>query len=426
MDVRLGETVTIDFMTYNADGVPTDAAATPSVAVFEDDADTPSHSPAAAKRSDQDGHYRIALAATEDNGYAAGKSYNVKVSATVGELSSAATVARFVLRDAQPVVASVAGDVGGKVLGGGEGAITGVGVRGDVRLWMGDEPSALSSGLVQVYLADFDVSLEDTSVLGVNVIQIDDEAVSAASPVTFPASIGTSTFAGGAVASVTGSVGSVTAPVTVTGTPAVNVTQFGGSAGAFAGGRPEVNATHWGGTAVGSANVRSNVVQVAGQTASAAAGVTFPASIGTSTFDHTSNSVTVGTNTDKTGYSLTQAFPTNFSSLGITPSGYIERVVLVDTTTTNTDMRGTDGANTTTPPTADAVAQAVYRRDAASDDGNAAEHSLYTVIQAVKNFSTTATPGSLVIYRTNGTTVHTTIPLDTDATAEAIVSAGIS
>jgi hypothetical protein len=77
-------------------------------------------------------------------------------------------------------------------------------------------------------------------------------------------------------------------------------------------------------------------------------------------------------------------------------------------------------------PTAADIAQTVLRRDAASDDGNAAEHSLYTVIQSVKNFSTTATPGSLVIYRTNGTTVHTTIPLDTDATAEAIVSAGIS
>lgn len=69
------------------------------------------------------------------------------------------------------------------------------------------------------------------------------------------------------------------------GIAAVNVAQFGGSAGTFAGGRPEVNATHWGGTAVGSANVRSNVVQVAGQAASASAGVTFPASIGTSTLD---------------------------------------------------------------------------------------------------------------------------------------------
>lgn len=54
--------------------------------------------------------------------------------------------------------------------------------------------------------------------------------------------------------------------------------------------------------------------------------------------------VTVGTNNDKTGYSLTQAFPSNFSSLLINASGHVSRVTLVDTTTTNTDMRGTDNA----------------------------------------------------------------------------------
>ena len=37
-------------------------------------------------------------------------------------------------------------------------------------------------------------------------------------------------------------------------------------------------------------------------------------------------------------------FPTNFNALGISSSGHVSRVTLVDTTTTNTDMRGTDGA----------------------------------------------------------------------------------
>lgn len=41
---------------------------------------------------------------------------------------------------------------------------------------------------------------------------------------------------------------------------------------------------------------------------------------------------------DKTGYSLSQAFPANFASLGINASGHISRVTLVDTTTTNSDM----------------------------------------------------------------------------------------
>jgi hypothetical protein len=50
------------------------------------------------------------------------------------------------------------------------------------------------------------------------------------------------------------------------------------------------------------------------------------------------NPVTVGTNNDKNGYALTQNFPSNFESLGINPSGHVSRVVLVDTTTTNSDM----------------------------------------------------------------------------------------
>lgn len=55
---------------------------------------------------------------------------------------------------------------------------------------------------------------------------------------------------------------------------------------------------------------------------------------------------TAAPNTDKTGYSLTQSFPANFATLGINASGHVSRVTLVDTTTANTDMRGTDNAAT--------------------------------------------------------------------------------
>lgn len=50
-----------------------------------------------------------------------------------------------------------------------------------------------------------------------------------------------------------------------------------------------------------------------------------------------------------------QPYPANFASLGINASGHVSRVTLVDTTTTNTDMRGTDSAYTGTPPTAAAI-----------------------------------------------------------------------
>jgi hypothetical protein len=57
-----------------------------------------------------------------------------------------------------------------------------------------------------------------------------------------------------------------------------------------------------------------------------------------------SGRVYAGTVGDKTGYSLTQAFPANFAALGINSSGHLLRVVLVDTTSVNSDMRGTDNA----------------------------------------------------------------------------------
>jgi len=50
--------------------------------------------------------------------------------------------------------------------------------------------------------------------------------------------------------------------------------------------------------------------------------------------------VTVGTNNDKTGYSLTQAFPANFSSLGIGATGHISNVDTLTTYTGNTPQTG--------------------------------------------------------------------------------------
>lgn len=77
------------------------------------------------------------------------------------------------------------------------------------------------------------------------------------------------------------------------------------------------------------------------------------------------------TNSDKTGYSisgtkttldaLNDIAATDIVSNGAitTSSGAVSNVTTVATTTTNTDMRGTDGAYTGTPPTAAAIADAV-------------------------------------------------------------------
>jgi hypothetical protein len=68
-------------------------------------------------------------------------------------------------------------------------------------------------------------------------------------------------------------------------------------------------------------------------------------------------------NVGKTGYSLIQVFPANFAALGINSSGHVSRVTLVDTTTVNADMRGTDNAllasSYVSPPSAATNATAV-------------------------------------------------------------------
>jgi hypothetical protein len=53
--------------------------------------------------------------------------------------------------------------------------------------------------------------------------------------------------------------------------------------------------------------------------------------------------------------STVPVFPANFASLGINASGHVSRVTLVDTCTANTDMRGTDGAYTGTPPSVEQI-----------------------------------------------------------------------
>lgn len=70
-----------------------------------------------------------------------------------------------------------------------------------------------------------------------------------------------------------------------------------------------VNTSDFGGTAVTGRDIGASVLLSPGT--------------GTGQISITSGALTVGTNNDKTGYSLTQTFPTNFSSLAITAGGLI-------------------------------------------------------------------------------------------------------
>jgi len=181
------------------------------------------------------------------------------------------------------------------------------------------------------------------------------------------------------------------------GVAAVNVTQFGGFAGTFASGRPEVNTTHWGGIAVASANVLIDgaitaakiaadaitdakvasdvtIASVTGAVGSVAGSVTgsvgsVVGNVGGNVLGNVLGSVdsvigwiggsvaggvvgSVGSVVGNVGGNVVGSvgsisgitFPTNFAALGINVSGHVSRVTLVDTTTTNTDMRGTNNA----------------------------------------------------------------------------------
>jgi hypothetical protein len=78
-------------------------------------------------------------------------------------------------------------------------------------------------------------------------------------------------------------------------------------------------------------NLSGSVGSVTGAVGSVTSGVTVST-------NNDKTGYTASTVTDKTGYSLSQAFPSNFASLGINASGHISRVVLVDTVSAVTGL----------------------------------------------------------------------------------------
>lgn len=73
------------------------------------------------------------------------------------------------------------------------------------------------------------------------------------------------------------------------------------------------------------------------------ASVLLSSGTGTGQISLSSGTVTVGTNSDKTGYSLSQSFPTNFSSLSIDASGRVDVIKINGTSQTARDIGATLG-----------------------------------------------------------------------------------
>lgn len=109
------------------------------------------------------------------------------------------------------------------------------------------------------------------------------------------------------------------------------------------------------------------------------ASVLLSSGTGTGQISLSSGAVTVGTNNDKTGYSLTQAFPTNFSSLAITVGGAVTAGTVSDKTgysltqtfpTNFASLAITAGGLVTyansAPPSAASIASLVWDEDVVS------------------------------------------------------------
>lgn len=101
MDVRLEETITLDFVTHRFDtGAVTDDDATPTVEVFEDSTDTTLAGITVTKRTAKTGNYRAVIVCTAANGYEAGKSYNAVATATVNSVVGKGAIGAWIMRSA--------------------------------------------------------------------------------------------------------------------------------------------------------------------------------------------------------------------------------------------------------------------------------------------------------------------------------------
>lgn len=133
---------------------------------------------------------------------------------------------------------------------------------------------------------------------------------------------------------------------------------------------------------------------------------------GSGTFDETHDSLEAVRDRGDTAWETATGFST-FDPAADT----VAHVTLVDTTTTNSDMRGTDGANTTTPPTANENADAVLGRSISNIEDTADINSLAAVVMALFNSNVVGT--DWIIKKTDDST-FTIKTLTSDASADPV------
>jgi hypothetical protein len=364
------------FTTYRpSTGAPFTLAGTPVLSVYKDNSTTQSTT-GVTLTVDFDSvtgfnHYAIDTSA-DGTFYAAGSFFDVVITTgTVDSISSVGSVVgSFTIRKNSTLKPTTAGRTL-DVSAGGEAGVD----------WsnVGSPTSTLNLSGTTISTAQVVASV--TNRVTANTDQLAGQTVIAAASVTFPSSVGTSTFAGGAVASVTAGV-TVTTNNDKTGYTVSTVSdKTGYSLSVTPPTSAQIATAVWQDNTAGDFTVASSIgksLYTTGNSPGAASGLALVGS-----------SMVAGTVSDKTGYSLSASQTFNLTG-NITGnlSGSVGSL------TTNNDKTGY--SLTVTPPTAATIATAVWQDTTAGDFTVASSigKSLYTTGNAPGAASGLALVGS--------------------------------
>lgn len=178
-------------------------------------------------------------------------------------------------------------------------------------------------------------------------------------------------------------------------------------------------------------NGRVDIIKIAGTTQTArdiGASVLLSSGTGAGQISLSSGAVTVGTNNDKTGYSLSQTFPTNFSALAITVGGAVTVGTNNDktgyTASTVSDKTGYSiatggiGSGATAAAELNNIADGILDRvlSAGTDSGgnNTTARTVRQALRALRNKVNIAA-GTMTVYKEDDTTSSWTSAITTTA-----------
>lgn len=153
---------------------------------------------------------------------------------------------------------------------------------------------------------------------------------------------------------------------------------------------------------------------------------TFPTGTVANTTNITSaTGITVSTNSDKTGYSLTQTFPTNFSAMAITAGGVVSASGNWSIAGDAMTLTAAYNAAKTASQAGDAMALTVAERNAVADALLARSMGNGRTVKEALSFlrnKWTVAGGVLTVYDTDDVTVLWTATIGSDAAALPVVS----